>query len=492
MLTLLGLVSAIRLLRWYWPGSFFHNAASGTWTALAWDFAHGELYRPVLSPSGFGGTRYMPLMFMLHGLLIRLQIDPVHSGVLLMQATVVLASFALYLALRAAGVTRALALPFALTPWAGVTYQKFFTDMRADYLAAAFVVAGVAAACMASRDTRSRWLWCAGAACVLGTLTKFTAIVFVLPIACAFAAGGSRLRAVRFAAATLGVCVLMLGALQWASAGRLLENIDATMTAGMQLADFWRRGIPTFLAQLGGDPMIGAPFVLAVWSLVVAARRRGWSTPDSYFLTAAVITCVIYASPGTSSNHMIELQIATTVAVAVAVERGRLADRAVGAVYGVLVVIMIALALPLPGMPSPTRTLRLLGPHQRATVDAIAAEFFPRAAPYLSLNPMVPVLLHERSMVLDAFNLNLFVVENTAAGRDLRSRIHAQSFAAVVVDDDGLFARDLRPGDAGFADAAARFWAAATPVVQLIGSEYRICAVRRPFVILRPRDKPIL
>src|SRR5215831_998252 len=88
LLAAVGFVSAIRLMWWYWPGSFFNSAASGTWTALAWDLAHGELYRPVLSSTGFGGTRYMPLLFMLHGLLIRLHFDPVHAGVLLMQVSV--------------------------------------------------------------------------------------------------------------------------------------------------------------------------------------------------------------------------------------------------------------------------------------------------------------------------------------------------------------------------------------------------------------------
>jgi len=447
------------------------------------------LYRPVLSASGFGGTRYMPLLFGLHGALIRLGIDPVHAGVLLMQGSVVAACIALYGALRAANVASSLALPFAITPWATVTYQKFVTDLRADYVAAAFVAAAVAAACMAQRDARRRWLWCAGAACVLGACSKFTAIVFVVPIAFALTSGGSRQRAASFAAGTLGAWLLLLGALQWASAGRFLENLQATITAGTHVSDLWRRGIPTFLMQLVGDPMIGAPFVLAVSSLVIAVRRRRWTVVDSYVLTAALVTCGIYASPGTSSNHMIELQIATALAVGVAVERGRLPDRLVAGMYAVTVVIMIALVLPLPWMPSPTRTLRLLGPRQRTTVDGIRAAFLPETASYLSLDPIVPVLLHERPMVLDPFNLNLFVVNDTPAGRDLQSRIRTRSFATVIVDDDeGEFSRDLLPDDRGFAEAAARFWATATPLVRLIGSDYEICAVRRPFVILRPRS----
>jgi hypothetical protein len=485
-------VGAVRLLWWYWPGSFFNSAASGTWTALAWDFAHGELYRPVLSPSGFGGTRYMPLLFMLHGGLIRLRIDPVLAGVLLMQASVVAASIALYVALRAGGVTPALALPFAITPWATVTYQKFFTDVRADYIAAAFVVAGVAAACVAKKDSRRRWVWCAGIACVLAAFSKFTAIVFLIPIAASLITPERRFRAAVFAATTLGAWLLLLGALEWASHGRFMENFQATMTAGTKLSDLWQRGIPRFLAQLGEDPMAGGPFVLAAWSMVIAVRRREWSPVDSYFLTAALLTCAIYASPGTASNHMIEPQIAAALAVAVAVKQGRLPDRVVARVYAFTVLVMIVLLMPLSWMPSPTRTLRLLGPRQRKTVDGIRAEFLSPSEPYLSLNPIVPVLLGDRPMVLDAFNLNAFVANDAPAGRNLRARIYAQSYATVIVDDGGLFPRDAGPGDPGFAEAAERFWASATPVVQLIRLGYDICAVRRPFVILRPRQDNVM
>ena len=489
VLAIVGLIGAVRLLLWYWPGSFFHNPASGTWTALAWDFAHGEFYRPVLSPLGFGGTRYMPVMFMLHGALIWWHLDPITAGVLLMQGSVLSVAIALYVALRAAGVRPVLALSFAATPWASVTYQKFATDMRVDYLSATFVLLAIAAVCVAMKDSRSRWLWSAGAACVLATFSKATEIVFVVPIAFALAAGKTRERAIWFAGLTLAMCVCVFGALEWASAGHLLDNLRATFTDGMHVADLWHRGLPTFLFQLVGDPLIGAMFLLAAWALVVAVWSRTWSAIDSYFLTTTAITAVIFASPGTSSNHMIELQIATALAVAVAVERGRLPDRLVASVCGVLVVVLIALVLPLPWMPSPIRTLQRLGPHQRATVEEIREEFLPPAGSYLSLDPILPVLLHQRPSVLDPFSLNLLVVNDTAAGSNLRALVHARSFGTIVLDDDeGVFARDMQSGANWDERAASRFLAAATPLVRLIASDYAICAVRRPFVILRPRD----
>src|SRR6266567_1087444 len=83
-----GLTGAAALLAWYWPGSFFDSATSSVWLAMAWDLAHGEFYRPVVSSAGYGGTRYMPLLFVLYSGLLRIGVDPIVAGVVLMQGSV--------------------------------------------------------------------------------------------------------------------------------------------------------------------------------------------------------------------------------------------------------------------------------------------------------------------------------------------------------------------------------------------------------------------
>src|SRR5258708_24280454 len=98
---LTALAGAARLMLWFWAGSFFVGIKSNIWTALAWNFAHGEFYRPSLGPAGYGGTRWMPLLFVTHGLLIRAHLDPIHAGVLLMQTSVVPAALALFVPLPA-------------------------------------------------------------------------------------------------------------------------------------------------------------------------------------------------------------------------------------------------------------------------------------------------------------------------------------------------------------------------------------------------------
>jgi hypothetical protein len=97
---IVALAGAARILWWYWPGSVFDGVTSHIWTALAWNFAHGEFYRLPLGPNGYGGTRYMPLLFVVHGLLIRAHADAIDAGVVLMQGSVVAAAVALFFALR--------------------------------------------------------------------------------------------------------------------------------------------------------------------------------------------------------------------------------------------------------------------------------------------------------------------------------------------------------------------------------------------------------
>src|SRR5882757_3985947 len=80
---LVSLLGGIWLLLWYWPGALPYDSTSGVWTSLADDVARGDLYRPVQSELGYGGTRYLPLFFVLHGMLIKAGLAPITAGMLL-------------------------------------------------------------------------------------------------------------------------------------------------------------------------------------------------------------------------------------------------------------------------------------------------------------------------------------------------------------------------------------------------------------------------
>ena len=485
-LVVVGLVADVRLMAWYWPGSFFDGPTSDVWTALAWDFAHGEFYRPLVGPAEYGGTRYMPLLFVVHGLLIRAHLDPIHVGVLLMQTSVVAAAVALFAALRAASVPPRLAVPLAGTVWCTVLYQKYCTDLRPDYLAAAFALAGIALAGAGSRERRPMWLVGSSGACVLAGLTKVTAVAFSAPIVVWLWMDRRRTTALRFAVGTLALFILATGVVQVASAGHFLENFRATATGGITMSDVGR-GIPKLAGELVSDPFVGMPFVMACWCSLTAARHRRLSFAHTYFVTATLVTMAIFVSPGTVSNQLVDLQMASTLVVGVTVVQARVSPRLVSGMYAALAVVLMAISLPVSGIPSVVTTLSTRGPRSRSVVQAIHAEFLPAGSRYLSTDPIVSVLNDERPVILDAFSLEQFVKEETPAGRDIAQQVRRRAFSAIVLRDTGDFPRDMNAGDSGFSEYQRRYWVNHDDALtRLFRSTYEMRAVRRPFVILTP------
>src|SRR5438128_6045126 len=171
-----ALVSSTALMVWYWPGALPQDSSSGVWTALAQDFAKGVFYRPTYSAFGFGGTRYMPFFFVVHGALIRLALDPVTAGVVLTVLGIVLFDAALLLTLRELGVDWPVAVPLALLPHAAVSFQLLSLQVKGDFLAAALTLWGMWCGLRYARHRATPWLVACALALLGAFLTKFTAL----------------------------------------------------------------------------------------------------------------------------------------------------------------------------------------------------------------------------------------------------------------------------------------------------------------------------
>ena len=87
---------------WYcWGTDAWVNHPAGALIAMAADLKNGIFYRPLYGPVGYGGTRYFPLYFVLHALLMKLGV-PILLGAFLLSAAAVVALLAgaFYLAAR--------------------------------------------------------------------------------------------------------------------------------------------------------------------------------------------------------------------------------------------------------------------------------------------------------------------------------------------------------------------------------------------------------
>src|SRR5271154_4352746 len=117
---------------------------SGTWAALADDVAHGELYRPLISPLGYGGTRYFPLHFVLHGALVAIGVPMRMAGHAISVLSAVLLVCSGAIGLYRLGASRGLACAGGVLALASRTAVMGAAGIRGDLLPVALGVAGLA------------------------------------------------------------------------------------------------------------------------------------------------------------------------------------------------------------------------------------------------------------------------------------------------------------------------------------------------------------
>jgi hypothetical protein len=429
-----------------WESGNALNHVSGAWMTLADDLARGTFYRPLVGEDGYGGTRFFPLAFGAHAALVRAGVDLLPAGYAIAALAGLLIVLATFLLLRRLGVSRPSALGFAALALAGFGVQHGLSSARGDLLPVA--LSALALAALAPGATPRR-LAAAAVLLALAFAAKPTALT-----AAAAAVVWLLLRRERRAAGALaagvaalaGAVVLGTDAL---SDGRFLALLRACASGGADLAHAVRAPIRLARYLAVGDPSglvlllaAAVAVALALPALARAVRAGDAASPlllPALWLAAAVAgVIVVFASPGTGTNHLVEIEVAAAAALGVAVgARGRAAELArisapAAAVAGIVLVLSTWSA--------DVRASRL--DEVRAVVRALPP------GDVLSEDPLVPLLAGERPVVLDAWMLRLASARAPGLAEALGEEVARGEYAAIV-----LFQNLDAPGaDAWYAD----------------------------------------
>ncbi|MEY2878597.1 MAG: hypothetical protein RLZZ15_977 [Verrucomicrobiota bacterium] len=488
----LAVIHTIGIAVWFWPGHMPDTDSAGVWTALADDVAHGDWYRPLFGPLGTGGTRYMPLFFALHGAAIHAGATPLAAGAALTLGTSAAFAVALGALLRQLGIRRAIAWPAAALMFGTVTFGMLLLTVRGDFLAAALNLGGVAVALRWREKGGNALLLFAALLFAAAFLTKLTTIFGLVGVAGWMLhqrEGGRSARLLAVSAALMAVGVAL--ALQ-VSEGRMLVVFRAVGHGGATtmsaLSGPWR-----FASECARDPLFCLFFVPGVALALATAGRVHVSLPRWLLAATLLVTLVIYGSPGTSSNHLIDLHAFAALQLALAVEQGGRMRACAGVALGVFGIGVVAPWLP--GVPSiPAFFLRTGLPEAAAP-----GEFIRRAGsgarPMLAENPLVPILAGERPFVADWFNLALMSRRDPAVREAISARLRRGEFGSVVLTNWPVaFTHDVTsPADpsiaAGWAELEKepRLFAEFYPLLQ---ARYRVVSVRRPYVYFLRDDLP--
>lgn len=484
-------LGAIITWAWGWSGGLPYDNTSGVWIALADDLAHGDFYRPIHSELGFGGTRYVPAFFALLAGLMKLGLTPPTAGAMLTFSSLLALGFGARQLMRLLGASNRLAIICVCLVPASIALQLLGLATKGDLMASALSVWGAIAVLRWKASPHIGYATLAITAFTAALLTKFTA-----GFACAAVVMWA-LRERRFVPAiilTLGVSLLtggILGALNAASDGRMLEVFAACATGGLDLA-YAMRTPWWFLRVAGQDPFFLVLFLAGVAAALRRGRRGGLDWLLVYFITTSLGTAALFVTPGADSNHLIDLLIASVVMLAVELSQGG-SPRTTSKIAFAFTVAIAATWIP--GVPSVSHLLARSG---RPTLDGIAAMANGSPAllhgPILAENPLLPILFNQRATMLDPFNLRLVAVDSAELSTTFRGNLITRHYAAVVLTNwsgaslDNMPAQLAAHSSAGFDQFYGEVHFPAG-FLETLHTHYQITQVVHPFVVFEPKTK---
>ncbi len=424
-----ALIILIAMVRaWYcWGTDAWVNHPAGALIAMAADLKNGVFYRPLYGPEGYGGTRYFPLYFVLHALLMKLGVPILPAAFLLSAAAVVALLAGVFYLLRGLGVEPWLAACSTGALMAAGCAQYSLVSPHADGLASALNVWGLAVVVRAKLSHRTVLL-----AALLFTLAWSAKITTVFGFAAAFVwlmSTGFPAMAWELAAETCCGYLLVGAALFVGSQGRFWEIFKACASGGTNLVGFASGPLNMLVLAARLDPGVLLFLLLALVALayVVLSGKLLQNLPALLLIATLAVTAIIYGSPGINENHLLDVQVAAVVLIATQLASAASPNyKQVG--ICVLALAIFAAALPL--LRKFKNGDRRFHPQRFEKVLAVVGG---TSKPILSENPVIPLLAGQQAYVLDPWMLRLLRQRIPGFGEPLLEGLRHQDFGAVVL-----------------------------------------------------------
>jgi hypothetical protein len=406
----------------------------GIWMALAWYANHGVFYPPLEEAGYYGGTRYMPLFFLLVAGLARLTASYLVAAKLASAAGVAL----LVAGVAAAG--RRLTGRFAAAVVLGALVLAVPQGLQAvllphvDALAAALSVWGLLVVETNQDPFRIGW---AALLFTLALAAKFTTVAG-LGAALVWLLLRNRRAALWLLVLVLALCGAGLGLMQVLSGGRFLDTLGSVGGGGLDWNSIKAGPGKVFHILAHGQGFL-VLLPLALVSLTSRLRPFRLDLWDWNLLATCGTALVILTAPGTADNHLIEVETAAIIVCGhflagwgrqspgdldqktdVSRSPVRLLGQAV-----LLVVLLLCVRFH-------------VGTWQANETDGVIpvqalVEALPAGQPILGETPVAAVLLGQRPVVLDAYSFRVLAARGRINDRALAGRLDRQEFAALVL-----------------------------------------------------------
>lgn len=461
-------IAARSVAAWRYWGDLDHNSP-GTWLCMAADARDGVLYRPIVSDLGYGGTRYAPLFPVVIAGFMHLGINAVTSGFLAGIFATVLTLGGLFVLMRRLGTSAALAAAMAVFVLAATCTRTIVLGIKGDLLPAGLALWGLAAVVWSSEKRESNLGVIAGGICfVLALAAKITS-VFGIAAATIWLLFRRKFRQATILALAWVVGVVVFALItQWASDGRAGTIFRLCAGGGGSFARLLRGPHLLLSDAVGQDKTLIAIWAIAMF--VIVATRQWTSLPAILLLVATAGTILIYGSPGTHINHMVDMNAAAILVIATLGMQSRTLRSPV------LVVTLLLMGMAALSCWRQVRGIRQ--DDERGQMTAAMADTTQSIShgPILSEDPLLPMIVGERPYMLDPFMFRAIRANNPQIADRFWQDLAARHFKAVILHkppSDPSFSADDNDFGPGFIDCLER--------------GYVLTSVRGSFYILLPK-----
>jgi len=405
------------------------TSVSGIWTALAVDFHHGVLYRPIESDLGYGGSRYFPLHFMLQGLLMRWT-RPLPAGHLIAAASATLMAAAVFQLLRRSRVPVRLALASLGLLFVGDTVMHAVTEIKGDLLP--LTLALWALVVIESMPGLILGPSLAGVLLGLAVVAKPTSIMYAAAICIYLLSFRRRLATAVVASFVIVFAGSMLVAIDAESAHSFALNMSEFGNAGAGISRLAKNCLPNFIHQAYG---FADPALIVFLSAAVPAAPLLWRSgkPLLFWVFAAVLvgTIIIMGSPGTTRNHLIDLYVCSLLVVISTLGHVRLRLRTLGLVSATAAAIAGSIALvlhPLVGNARQTANSR------REIISLLEREgAYEYANRVLCFDPLIDIEAKQSPYLLDSMMFGVYLKRHPDFATRFVEKLRAGTFSFIVL-----------------------------------------------------------
>ncbi|MBA3844041.1 MAG: glycosyltransferase family 39 protein, partial [Actinobacteria bacterium] len=406
---------------------------AGSWLALARAADHGTLYPALHTATTWGGTRYVPLQFVLNAGAALVTGEYVTSGKILALLAAIALIALIYVSLRGERVRPKLALGACAVVAVAPLGLLATTSIHGDTLPVVFQFGALLLVLRGSR----RGVAVAGALCALAFLTKLSAVWAPIAIGVwLWRRQADRLLlfiGALVSSSTIGLTLFMI----W-SHGRLASNVLGLSFSGSGglralVLDAPQR-VVSLLTLDGLSIFALVPICLLVLGIQVARRELTlWSLS---FICSLGVLLVVQTDVGTSSNHLLDLSALIVVNAGALIGEGEQARlRSIAeAAFGCAIVWGVFVGVALTAVPAAKVAAKgLLGREPGVFAARPASAYLPSGATILSEDPTIPVVRGDAPLIADPFML-LRLGEQHPAWRDgLVRQITQHRFARIVL-----------------------------------------------------------